>query len=114
MSRQAVECEVCGNQRWLYATSEAPSTCRACEYLMDVFRHPAGEWVVEGLCGEVDPELFYPPPNSAATEAKSVCAACGVRELCLTYALENEERFGVWGGLTPRERKRLMKKGTAA
>lgn len=115
MTRTRMECNICGNQRWVYDTSPDRDfpTCMPCRALLRFFHNPAGAWVVDGLCGEVDPELFYPPPNSAALDAKSVCARCEVREVCLAYALENEERWGVWGGMTPTERQRL-KKGTAA
>lgn len=62
-----------------------------------------------GACVGKDPDLWFPGrgPNSANT-AKAVCQGCPVRELCLEYALEAKEEFGIWGGTTPTERKRMM------
>lgn len=64
-------------------------------------------WVERALCRETDPEAFFPEQGGAAAPAKRVCAVCLVRAECLTYALDNDERFGVWGGLSERERRRL-------
>ncbi len=46
----------------------------------------------------------------ATREAKRVCVGCEVRSECLEYALENDERFGIWGGLSERERRKLKKR----
>jgi WhiB family redox-sensing transcriptional regulator len=64
-----------------------------------------------GLCAETDPESFFPEKGGSVREAKQTCMACEVRTDCLTYALEHGERFGVWGGLTERERRQLAKGG---
>ena len=64
------------------------------------------EWVADGLCAETDPEAFYPEKGGSAREAKRVCTHCTVRAECLSYALAHDERFGVWGGLSERERRR--------
>jgi WhiB family transcriptional regulator, redox-sensing transcriptional regulator len=61
------------------------------------------------VCREVDPELFFADsrhPGDTKT-AKKICARCGVRQECLTVALVNNERFGVWGGLNNSERRQL-------
>lgn len=71
------------------------------------------EWKQRALCMEVDPELFYPEKGSSTKSAKAMCQLCDVREDCLAYALEKQERFGVWGGLSDRERRRLEKRGAA-
>jgi len=65
------------------------------------------EWVADGLCAETDPEAFYPEKGGSAREAKRVCTHCTVRAECLSYALAHDERFGVWGGLSERERRRM-------
>ena len=54
-------------------------------------------------------EAFFPEKGGSTREAKKVCMACEVRVECLDYALENDERFGIWGGLSERERRRLKK-----
>lgn len=50
-------------------------------------------------------------PGSSTREAKQLCNACEGREACLEYALANDERFGVWGGLSEKERDRLRRTG---
>ena len=64
-------------------------------------------WRLDGLCAETDPEAFFPEKGGSTREAKRVCAGCPVRLQCLEYALDNDERFGIWGGLSERERRRL-------
>ncbi len=62
-------------------------------------------------CRESDPEVFFPeeenPKGNKYTMAKKVCAVCPVRNLCLEFALVNYETYGMWGGLSPKERRRL-------
>lgn len=60
--------------------------------------------------GDVDPEVFFPDTYSAATDAaaKAVCLRCKRTDECLRFALDNEERHGIWGGLSPKERLRLL------
>ena len=68
-------------------------------------------WRSEAACLDVeDPEIFFPIKKSqkAAKAAKELCKRCVSRDDCLAYALEHEEPFGVWGGLTEDERKRLL------
>jgi len=67
------------------------------------------QWVADGLCAETDPEAFYPEKGGSAREAKRVCTHCTVRAECLSYALAHDERFGVWGGLSERERRRMKR-----
>ena len=57
----------------------------------------------------VDPDLFFPERGASTREAKEVCRGCVVREDCLEYALANGEKFGIWGGLSERERRRLRR-----
>ena len=64
-------------------------------------------WRLDALCAETDPEAFFPEKGGSTREAKRVCASCAVRAECLEYALTSDERFGIWGGLSERERRRL-------
>lgn len=64
-------------------------------------------WQDLALCAETDPEAFFPEKGGSVREAKAVCRKCEVRRQCLEYALENDERFGIWGGLSERERRRV-------
>lgn len=68
------------------------------------------EWQEQALCAQTDPEAFFPEKGGSTREAKRICRACGVRDECLEYALEHDERFGIWGGLSERERRRLKKR----
>ena len=65
--------------------------------------------MAEGLCRQTDPEVFFPVPGGSTREAKKVCADCEVRAECLDWALENRQEFGVWGGLGPEARQRLVR-----
>ena len=64
-------------------------------------------WRLNALCAETDPEAFFPEKGGSTREAKRVCSGCEVRAECLEFALANDERFGIWGGLSERERRRL-------
>ncbi len=64
-------------------------------------------WQDDALCNQTDPEIFFPEKGGSTREAKQICTMCSVRDECLTAALENDERFGIWGGLSDRERRRL-------
>lgn len=70
-------------------------------------------WHQLARCRGVDPEVFYPVSDdgdAVAEEAKSICALCPVREPCLEFALSTREKDGVWGGLTERERRRVLRR----
>ena len=67
------------------------------------------EWQERALCAQTDPEAFFPEKGGSTREAKRVCLSCEVRGECLEYALAHDERFGIWGGLSERERRRLKK-----
>jgi WhiB family transcriptional regulator, redox-sensing transcriptional regulator len=66
-------------------------------------------WQDQALCAEVDPDLWFPEKGESNREAKSVCRSCEVRQLCLEFALNTGQRFGVWGGLSERELRRLRR-----
>jgi WhiB family redox-sensing transcriptional regulator len=75
------------------------------------FLRPA-TWMREAACGGADPDLFFPADSrSLAREAKEVCAGCPVRPECLEYSLAAAEEFGVWGGLTEKERRNALRAG---
>jgi WhiB family redox-sensing transcriptional regulator len=68
------------------------------------------EWQDRALCAQTDPEAFFPEKGGSTREAKRICQVCEVRSECLEYALGNDERFGIWGGLSERERRKLKKR----
>ena len=66
-------------------------------------------WRQKAACQGLDPDIFSPVSEDDADEAKSICAQCAVRQVCLEFALAQRERDGVWGGLTDRERRRVIR-----
>lgn len=67
-------------------------------------------WQSDSLCAQTDPEAFFPEKGGSTRDAKKICGSCEVRVQCLEYALANDERFGIWGGLSERERRKLRKR----
>jgi WhiB family redox-sensing transcriptional regulator len=67
------------------------------------------DWQERALCAQTDPEAFFPEKGGSTREAKRICSGCDVRAECLDYALAHDERFGIWGGLSERERRRLRR-----
>lgn len=67
-------------------------------------------WQTDALCAQTDPEAFFPEKGGSTRDAKRICASCEVKAQCLEYALKNDERFGIWGGLSERERRKLRKR----
>lgn len=72
-----------------------------------LFDGPDLDWMLDGVCAQTDPEAFFPEKGGSTREAKAMCARCDVADLCLEYALDNDERHGIWGGLSERERRRV-------
>ena len=66
-------------------------------------------WQEQALCAQTDPEAFFPEKGGSTREAKRICIGCEVKGDCLEYALGQDERFGIWGGLSERERRRLKR-----
>src|SRR5689334_21659762 len=71
-------------------------------------------WQDQANCLGVDPDLFFPERGASTREAKEVCRGCVVREDCLEYALQNSEKFGIWGGMSERERRRIRRQRALA
>lgn len=65
-------------------------------------------WQDRALCAQTDPEAFFPEKGGSTREGKKICANCEVKNVCLEYALVHNERFGIWGGLSERERRALQ------
>lgn len=70
-------------------------------------------WMGQAVCASVDPDLWFPPKSGSSGPAKRICNGfrgsppCPVIGECLAYALAHDERFGVWGGKSERERFKL-------
>ncbi|MDQ3450506.1 MAG: WhiB family transcriptional regulator [Actinomycetota bacterium] len=74
----------------------------------------AWDWQLVAACRDVDTKVFFAPDAERGLRrlarervAKAVCRSCPVVDACATYAVRTREPFGVWGGLTPEERRRL-------
>lgn len=65
-------------------------------------------WQDKALCAQTDPNAFFPEKGESTKSAKSVCGSCPVRDECLEYALANNMRFGIWGGLSEKQRRDLL------
>lgn len=70
---------------------------------------PPDMWQEEAACFGIDPDVFFPTSEEEAGPALAYCSACGIRETCLAWALKSGERYGVWGGLTEQQRRRLTR-----
>ena len=81
---------------------------------IELTTEPQANWQDEANCLGVDPDLFFPERGASTREAKEVCRGCTVRLDCLEYALVNGEKFGIWGGMSERERRRIRRQRALA
>ena len=77
------------------------------------------DWRHRAACLNEDPELFFPigssgPAMAQVERAKAVCASCEVQEICRTWALDNNQDAGVWGGMSEDERRKLKRRTARA
>lgn len=91
-----------------------PAPAPVSDSVLPIFGAPEDDelmgWQERALCAQTDPEAFFPEKGGSTREAKKVCASCEVRAECLDYALAHDERFGIWGGLSERERRKLKRR----
>ena len=66
-------------------------------------------WMSDASCAEIGGEPFFEEVGASSRQAIAICRACPVREQCLQYALDNQEAWGLWGGLLPHQRRRLRR-----
>lgn len=100
---------------WLLSDRAAKDPFNFTERVAGYASDPWGEeaerdWQERALCSQTDPEAFFPEKGGSTREAKKICTGCEVRAECLEYALAHDERFGIWGGLSERERRKLRKR----
>lgn len=65
------------------------------------------EWMDEGICNQTDPDEFFPDKGGSSAMAKRICRGCPVMAQCLDYAVDRNERFGIWGGQSEHERRKI-------
>ncbi len=71
------------------------------------------EWMSEALCAEVGSVMFFPEAGENPYEAKKICSLCEVRPDCLEYAMSQATVYGIWGGTTEADRRRLKHRQVA-
>ena len=86
------------------------TTTLTCRPTRDAARNT--DWMADGLCRQVDPDLFFPDGRGAAVaiqneKAKAVCEGCPVKAVCLEWAINTGQSAGVWGGMSEDERRPL-------
>jgi WhiB family redox-sensing transcriptional regulator len=80
------------------------------EHVIDIFSPvEPPEWQDSALCAQADPEAWFPEKGGSTREAKRICQGCEVKAECLDYALDHGEHFGIWGGLSEHERRKLKR-----
>lgn len=93
---------------YLLLTAEVPvalpDNARLAERLTAAIASTRADWHRQANCRGCDPDMFFLPKGQPTEAAKAVCAGCVVREDCLEHALTANEKFGIWGGLSRRER----------
>jgi WhiB family redox-sensing transcriptional regulator len=70
---------------------------------------PPDHWQDRAACFGIEPDVFFPISEEEAGAALAYCSVCRIREECLAWALKNGERYGVWGGTTEQQRRRLQR-----
>jgi len=86
----------------------------ASEAVVEIDQDKPKTWWDLANCLGVEPDLFFPERGASTKEAKEVCRGCVVREDCLEYALDHGEKFGIWGAMSERERRRLRRQRALA
>lgn len=67
-------------------------------------------WVAYAACRTADPDLFFPVDGADPTPALVICRGCPVQEQCLAWAVDTRVRYGIWGGTTERDRRRIVRR----
>lgn len=67
------------------------------------------QWMADAACGGASQNTFFPGRGESIKAAQEICAGCPVREPCLEYAIANREKWGIWGGLSERQRRRIAR-----
>jgi hypothetical protein len=96
------------NESLLAKAQRAQTDAMVTALSVALFGDDEQDWRERAVCAQVDADLWFPEKGGSTREAKKVCLSCPVRAQCLAFALENEERFGIWGGKSERERRRMM------
>jgi WhiB family transcriptional regulator, redox-sensing transcriptional regulator len=96
----------------LYARDPDASLHRLRRHWMGPIPVEIQPWYERAACLDKDADCFFPEKGGSTRAAKRICQTCAVQTECLEYALANDERFGIWGGLSERERRRLKRRAS--
>ena len=91
-------------------TTVAVTTMSVARFLRVITPDRKPGWRDAALCAEAFPDEWFPEKGGSSRTAKAICAVCPSKAPCLEFAMDNEERFGIYGGLSERERRRLKVK----
>lgn len=80
------------------------------EELLELIERNRQNWRANAACDGADDALFFPEKGKTSREAKRICSGCEVRTECLAYALESGQKFGIWGGVSETERRKIRRK----
>jgi WhiB family redox-sensing transcriptional regulator len=101
-------------QRQLAKAQRAETDLLVLALRIALFGDDDEDWRDRAVCAQVDPDLWFPEKGGSTREAKQLCLSCPVRAQCLDFAMAHEERFGIWGGRSERERRRMEKEQEAS
>jgi WhiB family redox-sensing transcriptional regulator len=82
--------------------------------LLEILASDQLAWQDLANCRGADPDLFFPERGASTRTAKSICRECAVRAECLEFAIVSSEKFGIWGGLSERERRKIRRERAAS
>ena len=77
--------------------------------LLEVLSTQELAWQDLANCRGADPDLFFPERGASTRTAKSICRECSVQADCLEFAIVSSEKFGIWGGMSERERRKIRR-----
>jgi putative component of membrane protein insertase Oxa1/YidC/SpoIIIJ protein YidD len=114
-------------ERWVYLRGCRCAPCKraSSEYqrqwrqnqLADQFHYPprerGGAWRAKAACLGLN-DLFFVRSGESIQPALAICNACEVQTECRQYAIDAREKFGIWGGIGERARRRMKREGSAA
>ncbi|CAN5263962.1 WhiB family transcriptional regulator [soil metagenome] len=83
-------------------------------HLLEILASDQLAWQDLANCRGADPDLFFPERGASTRTAKSICRQCSVRAQCLEFAIVSSEKFGIWGGLSERERRKIRRERAVA
>lgn len=77
--------------------------------LLEVLSSRELAWQDLANCRGANPDLFFPERGASTRTAKSICRECSVQGDCLEFAIVSSEKFGIWGGMSERERRKIRR-----